>query len=244
MAKHDAVDAGAGAALTQDAFGTEDALSLEMIPTRFRSTSAAGRAVVPIGSASSTRIEKAMAGQVTQLDKPRRKPDGSIVQRRIAWSATSSAVTISVIERDLTRRDDGKLTPTGQWLLDTRTTHTHLGDKATLRMGAVAFDTQTGTSEPTADFVADTINEIEVAGETVLPYLPIAVRAQLIRAVPEPTIFYGQMLMFPHDGHHEIHLLRLDDTTAVAIYAEAARNARAWSLKQATYTLGHPQVES
>lgn len=247
LAAHTSVDAGPGASLSQATWG-KDALTLDDIPTSFRNANANAGAGSGGGSGSDLVLasqarpapapvpDKPFAYGIRQLDKPRRSGD-RIVQRRIAWSATPESVTTTVIERDLARRPDGKLAPSGQWLIETQDVHRDCRGKAALRTGVLADDPVSGSGGAVPATPAAPVDDRH-SGAEAMPYLPRSVRVHLLRTVPEPDVFEGEVVRYVHDGHIELRLLRMDSTKAVVIHGTRAEGETSWAVKQADYDLG------
>lgn len=207
--------------------------------------------ISPRSDAETRKIEKAViASGMRQLDKPR-KSVGRVVQRRIGWQATPKLIVITTAERELSKTDSGKYTPTGAWLIEDRRTYKEASGQAAKRTGNVAEDYQarsTGGStqkEPvgTEDSVAENFPE----GANALGMLPAVVRSSAIGRVPTPTQFDGVILQYTNsDGAPaslEVNVLRMDAQRAVVIQASRDLNSEKWRVSQASYQLEDPVIE-
>lgn len=207
----------------------------------------------PMSERDLKKIAKAtIASGVRQLDKPRRSM-GRIVQRRIGWKATPTQIMVTTAERELTRRQDGKLTPAGEWMIEHRQTFTNKGGAAEKRVGKIAHTTESAASQPTtatpggpgtASAVRDTFPE----GQFALSLLPAQVRSSVIARVPVPSVFDGSVMMISDaatgaESHKEVNVIRMDAARAVVVQARLTPRTGQWDVSQATYTLSDPDIE-
>lgn len=219
------------------------------------------QAISPRSDREMAKIEKQVhASGARQLDKPR-KSMGRIVQRRVGWQATPTLIIITTAERELAKGADGKMRPSGEWLIESRKTYRNLDGAAQKRTGTVKDD-----STPTAPTVAAAVPQAAPAaqgtpnarpaaqqdsfpeGTFALGFLPAEVRRSVIARVPEPTVFDGTSLQFqdPNTGEptrNEVNVIRMDEKVAVVVQAVRKPGEDAWSVSQASYALGAPEVE-
>lgn len=277
VAKPAFIDPGKGTDIGQVSFGSRALTYDEDMPTKFRAGAKAqtelalrdntrdkpsqtgtdllrAKDIIPPKSDRQVRkIEKtSIASGMRQLEKPRRSM-GRIVQRRIGWNATPTKIMVTTAERELTRRDDGRLSPTGEWLIEHRKTFTNASGAAEKRTGKVKTSapapgapqdsgaTQTTTTQPPG---GDAFPE----GQFALSLLPAQVRSSVLARVPVPTIFDGSVMMVSDSGtgeeqHKEVNVIRMDDKRAVVIQAKLKPNTDEWDVAQATYTLTEPEIE-
>lgn len=270
-------DPGQGASIHKVAFTQRGYTYDKDIPTRFRKGAAQSNALVvaqpkkPSGalavfskstastSPKSHRELAKIASQVIasgarQLEKPRRSA-GRIVQRRIGWQATPALIVITTAERELTKGEDGKLRPAGEWLIEHRQTFRSTDGAAQKRTGTVAMGeteapviSQATQARPSSDSGATAGQDSFPEGQLALSFLPASVRSSIIGRVPAPTAFDGTVLQYT-DAHtlevdrQEINVLRMDARRAVVVQASRKPDASAWEVSQATYTLGEPEIE-
>lgn len=209
--------------------------------------------VAPKSDRQIKKIEKtSIASGTRQLEKPRRSM-GRVVQRRVGWNATPTKIMVTTAERELTKRDDGRLAPSGDWLIEHRKTFSNASGAAEKRVGKVktsapapgASDTPQGSSVPSpASAGGDTFPE----GQFALSLLPAQVRSSLIARVPTPTVFDGSVMLVSdsttgEENHKEVNVIRMDDKRAVVIQAKLKPNTDEWEVSQATYTLSPPEIE-
>lgn len=223
--------------------GKESKRSSELVP--------ADQAVPLRSDAEMAKIAKqAIASGARQLDKPR-KVAGRVVQRRVGWRATPALIVIATAERELTRSEDGKFRPSGEWLLEHRKTYQNADGAAKKRTGNVAVDEQpSSASSNEAGGVAPSAvraKERFPEGDFTLSFLPPSVRSSVLARVPVPVVFDGTVLQFTQpDGsvdHQEINLIRMDEKTAVVVQASRKPEDKNWSVSQALYALTDPEVE-
>lgn len=221
--------------------------------------------VSPRTAAEQAKIEATViASGARQLEKPRRSM-GRIVQRRVGWQATPTLIVITTAERELTKGDDGKMRPSGEWLIEHRKTYRNLDGAAEKRVGNVLADdaepedqtvraaapgdarpqaTPAPTPQPTPASAQDSFPE----GTFALSFLPRAVRSSVIARVPAPTVFDGTSLQFSHPqtgevDRLEVNVIRMDERRAVVVQARRKPDGREWEVSQATYSLGEPEIE-
>lgn len=210
--------------------------------------------VAPKSDRQVKKIEKAsIASGVRQLEKPRRSM-GRTVQRRVGWNATPTQIMVTTAERELTKRADGKLTPSGEWLIEHRKTFTNATGAAEKRVGKVkasapAPGAPSGSQPPSAPSAsASAASDSFPEGQFALSLLPAQVRSSAIARIPTPTVFDGAVMLVS-DGktgeeiHKEVNVIRMDDKRAVVIQATLKPNADEWEVSQATYTLSAPEIE-
>lgn len=199
------------------------------------------------------KIEKSsIASGVRQLEKPRRSM-GRTVQRRIGWNATPTQVMVTTAERELTKRDDGRLAPSGDWLIEHRKTFSNASGAAEKRVGKVkgtapAPGAPSAAQPPPASSAPPDGGDTYPEGQFALSLLPAQVRSSVIARVPAPTVFDGTVMLVSdgktgEEAHKEVNVIRMDDKRAVVIQATLKPNADEWEVSQATYALSAPEIE-
>lgn len=273
VAKPAFVDPGKGTDIGGVSFGGRALTYEEDMPTKFRSGAKAQTdlvlrkqskqsttdlvlardVVAPKSDRQIKKIEKAsIASGTRQLEKPRRSM-GRIVQRRVGWNATPTQIMVTTAERELTKRDDGKLSPTGDWLIEHRKTFTNTAGAAEKRVGKVkvsapAPDAPGGTQAPSAPTATAPGEDSFPEGQFALSLLPAQVRSSAIARVPIPTVFDGAVMLVSdaksgEETHKEVNVIRMNDRRAVVIQAKLKPNADEWEVSQATYSLSDPEIE-
>ena len=273
VAKPAFVDPGKGTDIGGVSFGGRALTYEEDMPTKFRSGAKAQTdlvlrkrskqsttdlvlardVVAPKSDRQIKKIEKAsIASGTRQLEKPRRSI-GRIVQRRVGWNATPTQIMVTTAERELTKRDDGKLSPTGDWLIEHRKTFTNTTGAAEKRVGKVkvsapAPDAPGGTQTPSAPTATAPGEDSFPEGQFALSLLPAQVRSSAIARVPIPTVFDGAVMLVSdaksgEETHKEVNVIRMNDRRAVVIQAKLKPNADEWEVSQATYSLSDPEIE-
>lgn len=273
VAKPAFVDPGKGTDIGGVSFGGRALTYEEDMPTKFRSGAKAQTdlvlrkqskqsttdlvlardVVAPKSDRQIKKIEKAsIASGTRQLEKPRRSM-GRIVQRRVGWNATPTQIMVTTAERELTKRDDGKLSPTGDWLIEHRKTFTNTTGAAEKRVGKVkvsapAPDAPGGTQTPSAPTATAPGEDSFPEGQFALSLLPAQVRSSAIARVPIPTVFDGAVMLVSdaksgEETHKEVNVIRMNDRRAVVIQAKLKPNADEWEVSQATYSLSDPEIE-
>lgn len=164
-----------------------------------------------------------------------RRIDGVAHQVRLAWRAWNDLVVVVTVTRPLYRRDDGKLAPDGPWAgrrtdeypATTAARHT----RSTIAPGVPALP-----GDPRGAGVCP--RDQEGAAEA-FPYLPSPVRGALVKAVPNPTVWAGELTRHTLDGRVTVEerlvMCRLDDTGAVVL--TATRSAVPAQLPSADWTI-------
>ena len=168
VAKSSFVDPGKGTDIEELSFEGRALTYDEDIPTTFRPGAKAQRelalrkranspgtglilarnVITPKSDRQIKKIEKAsIASGVRQLEKPRRSM-GRIVQRRIGWNATPTQIMVTTAERELAKREDGKFTPAGEWLIEHRQTFTNTAGAAEKRVGKVKESASSASGAP------------------------------------------------------------------------------------------------
>lgn len=274
VAKPAFVDPGKGTDIGGVSFGGRALTYDEDMPTKFRSGAKAATELVlrkqakqsgtdlvrardvvaPKSDRQVKKIEKAsIASGTRQLEKPRRSM-GRTVQRRVGWNATPTQIVVTTAERELSKRDDGKLSPSGEWLIEHRKTFTNASGPAEKRVGKV------GTSAPAPGVSSDasapsrplaqasSAGDAFPEGQFALSLLPAQVRASVIARVPTPTVFDGAVMLVSdsntgEEDHKEVNLIRMDDKRAVVIQAKLKPKLDTWEVSQATYSLSAPEIE-
>lgn len=273
VAKPAFVDPGKGTDIGGVSFGGRALTYEEDMPTKFRTGAKAQTDLVlrkqskqsatdlvlardviaPKSDRQIKKIEKSsIASGTRQLEKPRRSM-GRIVQRRIGWNATPTQIMVTTAERELNKRDDGKLAPSSDWLIEHRKTFTNTDGPAEKRVGKVKeSDPAPGapaspqtTPAPTASASGD---DSFPEGQFALSLLPAQVRSSAIARVPAPTVFDGAVMLVSdgntgEERHKEVNVIRMDDKRAVVIQAKLKPNSVEWEVSQATYTLSAPEIE-
>ena len=273
VAKPAFVDPGKGTDIGGVSFGGRALTYEEDMPTKFRSGAKAQTdlvlrkqskqsttdlvlardVVAPKSDRQIKKIEKAsIASGTRQLEKPRRSM-GRIVQRRVGWNATPTQIMVTTAERELTKRDDGKLSPSGEWLIEHRKTFTNTAGAAEKRVGKVKVSAPApgapdGTQAPSAPTATAPGEDSFPEGQFALSLLPAQVRSSAIARVPSPTVFDGAVMLVSdaksgEETHKEVNVIRMDDRRAVVIQAKLKPNADEWEVSQATYSLSDPEIE-
>lgn len=213
------------------------------------------KVVAPKSSEALAKIEsKVIASGARQLPQPRRSL-GRTVQRRIGWQATPTLIVITTAERELLQGDDGKYRPQGDWLIEHRKTYRNLGGAAAKRVGTIPDDPEeaptTQGSTPAASSAATggaSADDAFPEGAFALSFLPSPVRSSVRGRVPNPTVFDGTSLQFSDPqtqkpSRLEVNVIRMDEKRAVVVQATKVPGETSWSVSQATYALGEPEVE-
>lgn len=273
VAKPAFVDPGKGTDIGGVSFGGRALTYEEDMPTKFRSGAKAQTdlvlrkqskqsttdlvlardVVAPKSDRQIKKIEKAsIASGTRQLEKPRRSM-GRIVQRRVGWNATPTQIMVTTAERELTKRDDGKLSPSGEWLIEHRKTFTNTAGAAEKRVGKVKVSAPApgapgGTQAPSAPTATAPGEDSFPEGQFALSLLPAQVRSSAIARVPIPTVFDGAVMLVSdaksgEETHKEVNVIRMNDRRAVVIQAKLKPNADEWEVSQATYSLSDPEIE-
>lgn len=273
VAKPAFVDPGKGTDIGGVSFGGRALTYEEDMPTKFRSGAKAQTdlvlrkqskqsttdlvlardVVAPKSDRQIKKIEKAsIASGTRQLEKPRRSM-GRIVQRRVGWNATPTQIMVTTAERELTKRDDGKLSPSGEWLIEHRKTFTNTAGAAEKRVGKVKVSAPApgapdGTQTPSAPTATAPGEDSFPEGQFALSLLPAQVRSSAIARVPSPTVFDGAVMLVSdaksgEETHKEVNVIRMNDRRAVVIQAKLKPNADEWEVSQATYSLSDPEIE-
>ena len=217
--------------------------------------------ISPRSAREMAKIQKQVhASGARQLDKPR-KSMGRIVQRRVGWQATPSLIVITTAERELTKGEDGKFRPTGEWLIENRKTYRNLDGNAQKRTGTVKDDSAAPqvvtAAAPGATPTSNVAQQAPSAnpeaaefpeGTFALSFLPASVRQSAFASVPKPTVFDGTSLQFasPVSGEVdrvEVNVIRMSEKHAVVIQGKQKPGSDDWEVSQATYRLGDPEVE-
>lgn len=273
VAKPAFVDPGKGTDIGGVSFGGRALTYEEDMPTKFRSGAKAQTdlvlrkqskqsttdlvlardVVAPKSDRQIKKIEKAsIASGTRQLEKPRRSM-GRIVQRRVGWNATPTQIMVTTAERELTKRDDGKLSPSGEWLIEHRKTFTNTAGAAEKRVGKVKVSAPApgapdGTQTPSVPTATAPGEDSFPEGQFALSLLPAQVRSSAIARVPSPTVFDGAVMLVSdaksgEETHKEVNVIRMNDRRAVVIQAKLKPNADEWEVSQATYSLSDPEIE-
>ena len=258
------VDPGKGTDIGGVSFGGRALTYEEDMPTKFRkgakaqtdlvlrkqskqSTTDLVRARDVVAPKSNMRIKKieksSIASGMRQLEKPRRSM-GRVVQRRVGWNATPTQIMVTTAERELKKRDDGKLAPSSDWLIEHRKTFANIDGPAEKRVGKVketapapeAPASTQGTPAPTASAAGD---DSFPEGQFALSLLPAQVRSSAIARVPAPTVFDGAVMLVSdgHTGeerHKEVNVIRMNDKRAVVIQGKLKPDSAEWEVSQAT----------
>lgn len=217
--------------------------------------------IAPKSDRQVKKIEKAsIASGMRQLEKPRRSL-GRIIQRRVGWNATPTQIVVTTAERELTKRDDGRLSPSGEWLIEHRKTFTNTQGAALKRVGKVKSSAPAPgapnpspsaatappaahTPAPSASAGAETFPE----GDFALSLLPAQVRSSVIARIPVPLVFDGAVMLVSdgttgEETHKEVNVIRMDDKSAVVVQAKLKPASDEWEVSQATYSLSAPEIE-
>lgn len=265
------VDPGQGTDIGAISFGGRALTYEEDMPTAFRSGAKAQAelalrdqakssgadlilardVVAPKSDRQIKKIKKAsIASGTRQLEKPRRSM-GRIVQRRIGWNATPTQIMVTTAERELAKREDGRLAPSGDWLIEHRRTFTNTAGPAEKRVGKVAGSAPAPNTPERSQAPSETAASTGDAfpeGHFALSLLPAQVRSSVIARVPTPTVFDGAVMLVSdgttgEESHKEVNLIRMDDKRAVVVQAKMKPNTDEWEVSQATYTLSAPEIE-
>jgi hypothetical protein len=195
-------------------------------------------------------VKEVLASGVRKLEKSF-KNGQRIVQRKWGWQATPTQLTVVTVERELIWRSDGKLTPSGDWLIEHRKTWIPTQGVATKRTGKVSQPSASNETNPASDHyveIAEAIPDAFIKGAEAMAYLPRPVRGDIVAQVPNPTYFDGRLLGVLNKENvveaYEISLLRMDDNVALVILALCPINGTEWEVTQAKYLLTTPRVET
>ncbi len=175
---------------------------------------------------------------VVQLPGARKLADGRLVQERIGYRAGVDRIAIVHTERQLTRRPDGRLQPTGPWTITSSETRA-AATPATRRTGTVSPGVlqQAATSSTGSGPATPRAHESGAESEA---WLPSSVRASLAKAVPVPVEHMGTFLLWTCSGGAEqvVDVLRLAGDRAVVVHASRPdRPEASWSVTQLIYDL-------
>ena len=225
--------------------------------------------LVEAGQARPVAQKEVLASGAKKLSKPR-KAHGEIVSRMIGWQATPDRIVVTVADRALKKREDGKYAPAGDWAIEHRTSYdgtvqgrtgkvpvdagAPAGSAAPAAPAAGALpagSSPSGAPAPAAP-VAPPNPDFE-EGEGALSFLPAPVRSSVLARVPNPVLFDGSVHQYAFaDGsvsHLQVDLLRMDHKTAIAVQGKLALKKGTseyedhWEVRQSVYTLSPGKVE-
>lgn len=195
--------------------------------------------------------EGAIASGVRTLSKSF-KNGSRIVQRKLGWFASPTYIYVTTVERELAFRDDKKLAPVSEWLIENRRKWTPVGGVASKRVGKVNERPDYSETLASSDrYVeeAEVIPDAFANGVNAMGYLPKTVRGDIALQVPNPTYFDGRLLGIVNPktkevDTYEVTLLRMNDNVGLVISATCPIGGSEWTVTQARYQLTTPEVES
>lgn len=195
--------------------------------------------------------EQTIASGVRKLSSSFRVGD-RIVQRKLGWFATPTYIFVTTVERELKWREDKKLAPASDWLIEHRRRFRPKSGVAEKRVGTVKETYSNYEDEATTSrFVeaAEQIPDAFVNGVEAMAFLPLTVRGDIVSQVPHPKYFDGRLLGVCEDGgeevtHYEVSLLRMNDDVALVISAKKPLGGSVWEVTQAKYDLTTPEIEA
>lgn len=158
--------------------------------------------------------------------------DGNFRRRRLGWLATGRHLELVAYAQPLARGTDGRLRPTQDFVQESRQVIQPAGQpiRRTGDVPADTFSAAQGASQP----IATDIKKFRT-GFSALEFLPSAVRAGVLKRVPEPWLFLGQAINWG-DGHRfVIDVVRVGTNTAVALRGRTFRDATTWQVDQVVY---------
>lgn len=199
-----------------------------------RRDSAGGALQKPTGApsphAAGTSSGPPIAQSARTLQKPRRS-GGKVVERRVAWKATSRAIVYVTAEQELTRDAGGKFRRSGQWWLTRQQTFTP-ASAPVRKPGRVPVDAaSTGNPTGGAGAGSNSANPDTYEAELALASLPAPVRASVLARVPTPSVSEGAVVKY--DGsveRYEVNLLRMDAVTAAVVTASRGASDSHWDV--------------
>lgn len=170
---------------------------------------------------------------------PRRNTNGSFRRRRVAWAATPSGIQVITQAQPITRTPDGRLRSSGPYAAEADT-HQLTGITPSRRTGDVPRDNPAAgpLTAPTPTTSTDHPEARKPQfrdAHDVLSYLPEPVRRSVMSRIPTPDLFLGRILRYDQLGRYTVDLLRLDQTSAIALHASTYDGSPHWHVEQATY---------
>lgn len=185
----------------------------------------------PSPRTASTSSGPPIAQSARTLQKPRRS-GGKVVERRVAWKATSRAIVYITAEQELTRDAGGKFRRSGQWWLTRQQIFTP-STAPVRKPGRVPVDAApTGaTSGAGAHTGNASANPDTYEAELALASLPAPVRASILARVPTPTVSEGAVVKYGGSvERYEVSLLRMDANTAAVVTASRGAADSHWDV--------------
>lgn len=170
-----------------------------------------------------------------------------------AWRVWSDLVVVVSVVRPLAARPDSRLAPAGPWV-------ELVTDEYRASAPSIHTRSAIATGRPDDAGGASTGGASALPGRQaraaeVFAFLPSPVRGRLVKAVPSPTVWLGELSRWDVTGsldvEEELVMLRLGATSAVAL--RAARQGRPdrlasrdWTIDRFTFDLvpSRPALES
>lgn len=164
---------------------------------------------------------------------------------RQAWKAYPDRIVVLSLTQRPEVLPSGALRPVGQWALKTSVLHAAGPVMKTSKAMGPGSDTAADDSGPGASIPAR-----QARAAVVFDYLPSRVRSSVVRAVPTPLVWVGELSQWVEPGspdRQDLVMLRHDDATAVVVKATRAGRgdlARAdWNVTQYVYSLGSERLQ-
>jgi hypothetical protein len=180
-------------------------------------------------------------GEGVQEIQGARRIDGVAHQVRIGWRAWSDLIVVVRVARPLRSRQDGKLTPAGVWFTwaseDYNATAPARHTRSTIPTGWPSADSSDGGA---------TLPREHEAGAHAISFLPSPVRGTLIKAVPDPIVWVGELMRVSSTGsalvEDRVSNCRIGATSAVVLEASrkglpAVLPVADWTINRRTYEL-------
>lgn len=172
-----------------------------------------------------------------------RRLDGVVHQVMYGWRAWDDLVVVVTVTRPLARRSDGKLVPAGPWAERSTDEYASTSPAAHTRSKIATGHTHQAAdvAGPGGEVPRDMLHAADIFG-----YLPAPARGRLVKDVPVPTVWLGELSRWTITGtpavEQELVMLRVGGTTAIAL--KAVRTglpdklaAQEWVIDRHTYTL-------
>ncbi|HLS25727.1 MAG TPA: hypothetical protein VK063_07635 [Beutenbergiaceae bacterium] len=166
----------------------------------------------------------------------RRRSEGTYFRRAIAWTATRQRILIHRMEQPLTRREDGRFQPSGQWVKSGSVLR-EAPEPAAVRRGEVPYAPQTGGESDSGDSAGDGEDRFAKAYSD-LSVLPRPVRRSVLNRAVNPDHFYTLLLQHERNGtvrRHSLNLIRANPSEGIVVVASRAAGASTWRVEQYTY---------
>jgi len=170
------------------------------------------------------------------------------------WRVWSDLVVVVSIVRPLAARPDGRLAPAGPWV-ELVTDEYRASAPSIHTRSAIATGRPDDAGGLASTGGAGALPRRQARAAEVFAFLPSPVRGRLVKAVPSPDVWLGELSRWDvtgsRDVEEELVMLRLGATSAVAL--RAARQGRLdrlasqdWTIDRFTFDLGpaRPALEA